>query len=715
MADGVELATVWVRVVPTLEGVQDSITEQFFPGTRAAEDEGDRAGKGWSTKAKLAIGAAGIGAAAVGAFKGLYDVGATFDDLSDTIRTETGAQGDALTGLVDIAKDVGATVPAEFDKIGPVVAGLEQRLGLSGDTLKTVSSQYLEAGRILGTDIDIDSTTAAFTAFGISGDGVSAAMDTVFQVAQATGVGFNELASGAQSVAPAMQTLGFSFEDTVAMVGTFDKAGLNSSAIMASMSKGMVTLAKDGEQPAEAYQRVVSELQGFVDTGDKASALDLASQIFGTKGAAQFVGALESGAMNMDDLMAATGATGDTILGVGGDTADFAEKWQVTMNKAQMAVEPLATAIFTGLGDALDGVMPYLEDLGAWVGENTGVIGVAAAIIGGTLVAAFIAWGASIWVSTVALLANPITWIILAVIALVAAIVLLVMNWDTVVSFLADTWNGFVGWFVGVMEGFAGWWNGVWAGFIGFVTDLWNGWIGFVTDTFNNFMLGLQIIGAAIAAWWNGLWQGIGDFVMSIWNWIVAFVTTYIAMIQLVIATVGAAITAVWNGIWDGISSFFTGIWNGILDTVGTIQGVFETIFGAVADIVRGAFDGVVDIITGVINSIIQVINNIIDSINGVAGAIGGAIGVNLSIPNIPMLAKGGTITQAGTVIVGENGPEMLRLPAGAQVDPDITGGGTGGGTTNNFYAAQGMDEGVFFDTAMDRLNWQGTREGLVA
>jgi phage-related minor tail protein len=683
-----------VRVVPTLEGVQESITEQFFPGTKAAEDEGDKAGKGWGLKAKAGLAAAGIGAAVVGAFKGLYDVGATFDDITDTIRTGTGAQGEALDGLVDVAKNVGQTVPAEFDKIGPVVADLNTRLGLSGDTLQTVASQYLEAGRILGQDVDIQATSAAFNAFQISGDAVSGAMDTLFQVSQATGVGMNELASGAQAVAPAMQTLGFSFQDTVAMVGTFDKAGLNSSAIMASMSKGMVTLAKDGEQPAEAYQRVVSELQGFVDTGDKASALDLASQVFGTKGAAQFVGALESGVLNMTDLMGATGATGDTILGVGEDTADFAEKWQVTMNKAQVAVEPLATAIFTGLGDALDGITPLLADFGKWVGENPQAIQMFGIAVG-ILAVAFIALTVAMWAASLTPIGLIIGAIVIGIGLLIAVIVLLVQNWDAVWKTIGDLWNGFVGWFVGVMEGFAGWWNGVWAGFIGFVTDVWNGFVGYVTDTFNNFLLGMQIIGAGIAIWWNGLWQGIGEFFAGIWNWIVGAANTYINGVQLVIQTVLGVIAGIWNGIWQGIGDFFGGIWGGIITTIGTVQSTFTTVFGTIGGIVSGAFNGVVDTVKGIINNISGLVNGIIDGVNSVAGAVGGAIGVNLSIPHIPMLATGGTITGAGSVIVGENGPEMLRLPVGAQVDPDISSSVTGGAPINLTFQTQSSDPRV--------------------
>ena len=287
-------------------------------GWDAPAQKTSKAIPGWMGAA-VATGMAVVGTA-------LYKVGEQFDDVTDTIRTGTGATGKALDGLVQSAKNVGTQVPAEFAKIGPTIADLNTRLGLTGDTLETVASQYLEAGRILGEDVDIQTTTAAFSAFGIEGEAVIGAMDTLFQVSQATGVGMNELAGNVQQVAPALQAVGFSFEDSIALMGSLDKAGLNSSQIAAGLSRSLVNLAKDGEAPEEAFNRVVGELQGFVDTGDEAAALDLAGKIFGTRGASQFVGALQSGVLNMGDLMAATGATGDTILGVGEETMDFAER-----------------------------------------------------------------------------------------------------------------------------------------------------------------------------------------------------------------------------------------------------------------------------------------------------------------------------------------------------------------------------------------------------
>ena len=361
--------TVWLPVLPSMKGFGPALI-------KGAGSDADKAGKSVGAKfgQAVVIGAAGVTAAVgtVGAV--LYKVGEVFDEVTDTIRTGTGAQGKALDDLVGSAKNVGSTVPAEFEKIGPALADVNTRMGLTGTTLEKVSSQYLEAGRILGEDVDVQKTSAAFNAFQIKGEDVSGAMDHLFQVSQATGVGMNELAATASRAAPAMQLLGFSFEETTAMAGSFDKAGLNSGAIMASMSKGLVTLAKAGEKPAEAFKRVQGEIAGFVKKGDTAAALNLASKVFGTKGATQFIGAIKSGALNLGDMSKAAGQTGDTILGVGQETGDFAEQWLMFKNKVLVWLEPMATKVFGALGFAMGEVTAGVTAFGAAWEANDGDI-----------------------------------------------------------------------------------------------------------------------------------------------------------------------------------------------------------------------------------------------------------------------------------------------------------------------------------------------------
>lgn len=48
---------------------------------------------------------------------------------------------------------------------------------------------------------------------------------------------------------------------------------------------------------------------------------------------------------------------------------------------------------------------------------------------------------ASVWAFTAALLANPITWVVIGIVALIAALVLLWKNWDTVTSFIKGVFN----------------------------------------------------------------------------------------------------------------------------------------------------------------------------------------------------------------------------------------------------------------------------------
>lgn len=51
---------------------------------------------------------------------------------------------------------------------------------------------------------------------------------------------------------------------------------------------------------------------------------------------------------------------------------------------------------------------------------------------------------ASVWSFTTALLANPITWVVVGIIALIAAIILLWKNWDSVVAWIQGAWSKFI-------------------------------------------------------------------------------------------------------------------------------------------------------------------------------------------------------------------------------------------------------------------------------
>lgn len=685
--NGVDIAKAYVHLIPSLQGGQGAIAEAIVPGaTRAGDEAGTAAGGRFSKQFKTGLGALGAAAAATGAFAGLWKIAETFDDVGDTIRIGTGATGAALDGLVDVAKNVGKTVPAEFGDIGAAVADINTRMGLTGDTLQTVASQYLQAGNILGESIDIGKTSAAFNAFKITGDDVSGAMDHLFQVSQATGIGMNDLAAQVQKNAPAVQALGFDFNETAVLVGSLDKAGLNSTAVMASMGKSLVTLAKDGEAPKDAFKRVTGELQGFISSGDEAGAINLASKIFGTKGASQFVGALKSGAINMDDLGKAAGQTSDSILGTADDTADFAESWQMVKNNAMLALEPLASNIFGTISTALSDMMPGLQAFGTWLGENPAVI-TAFSIALGVLAGVVLVAAAAQFVMNSALLMSPFTWIVLGILALVAGIVYLATQttffqdvWGTVWGFIQATITN-VGNFIGTVLNWIGsTWTTVWGAVSSFAMSVWNGIVGFITGHVNavRTIIAVGILAAKII--WTTTLNLISSTASNIWNGIVGFITGAINGVQAVISNVMNTIKAVWSAAWGLVSSTASGAWNGIMGffngAVSTVSGIFSGIANAISTPFRNAFNAV----AGFWNSTVgQISFTIPDWVPGVGGN-------GWSVPSIPMLAKGGVVTKPTLAVVGEAGPEaVIPLSKLSQHLPEGRGADSSGGITNIF------------------------------
>jgi hypothetical protein len=83
-------------------------------------------------------------------------------------------------------------------------------------------------------------------------------------------------------------------------------------------------------------------------------------------------------------------------------------------------VQPALTAVFTALTDGL-----------VWVKEHKVFIGAFAAVLTAVFLPAIVSATAAVWAFTVALLANPVTWVVAGVLALAAAVALLADDWYT--------------------------------------------------------------------------------------------------------------------------------------------------------------------------------------------------------------------------------------------------------------------------------------------
>lgn len=187
--------------------------------------------------------------------------------------------------------------------------------------------------------------------------------------------------------------------------------------------------------------------------------------------------------------------------------------------------------------------------------------------------------------------------------------------------------------------------------------------LGAIRNTFNNIKLVIEgalnvirgvidIVTGIITGKWGRVWDGIKRVVSGVWDIIKGVVQEALNRIGLIISIGLDLIKGAIGWAWDGIVNFFTKIPER-LATAGS-----------------GMWDWVKDTFKSAINWVIDKWNDLSFKVGG-QKVFGKTLpSVTIDTPNIPRLAAGGTLTSAGSVMVGERGPEILSLPRGASVIP---------------------------------------------
>jgi hypothetical protein len=307
------------------------------------------------------------------------------------------------------------------------------------------------------------------------------------------------------------------------------------------------------------------------------------------------------------------------------------------------------------VGSKLVPALTTLTDVGikafTWAGSNMPiVIGVAAAValFSGAVAAANLAttiaaagglklWfnatkiGVAVqWAMNSALLASPITWIVVGIAALVAGLVWFFTQtklgkkvWETLTNALKVGWTAIKG-------AFSAGWSAV-SGFMGKVWEV-------------------------IKKVWSFSPLGI---IVSNWGRITGFFGGIPGKVRGIFAKAWDIIKRLWSftplGIitsnWDKITGFFTGI-------PGTVGSALSGVASAISGPFRSAF-----------NFISDAWNNTIGSLSWtVPSWVPGIGGNTISVPNLPHYALGTASAQGGMAWVGERGPELVRLPRGSRV-----------------------------------------------
>src|SRR5258705_411680 len=280
-------------------------------GVVGASAEAEKAVGGFAkgvNRASLAVVAAAIG---IGV--GLEKIGASFDNVYDTIRQTTGATGKRLEGLQADFKAVARVVPASFADIGTATAQLNARTGLTGKGLQKLAEQEVRLAQITGKDLPttIDDTTRLLGDWSISTGDQSKALDKLLRASQATGTGIDQISQTVVQFGAPLRQLGFGFDESIVMLGKWRKEGVNTELVLGALKKALGTFAKAGKDPVRALRDFIVQLQ---KAPSAAKATQLAVQTLGVKTGPDFAAAVREGRFEYKDLLAQVETGTGTIV-----------------------------------------------------------------------------------------------------------------------------------------------------------------------------------------------------------------------------------------------------------------------------------------------------------------------------------------------------------------------------------------------------------------
>lgn len=382
------------------------------------------------------------------------------DEGVDTIVTATGASGEALDGLVASYETIATSIPEELGDVASAVGEVNTRFHTTGEELEGQTTLFLQFAKITGGDVvsSVDSADKVLKTFGKTSDDASGLLGMVAKAAQDTGINAQGLMDDVLANSATFKELNFSLEESVNFMALLDENGVESGVALAGLKKAVVNLTDAGMSESEALQTVIDKIK---NAGSETEALTIAQETFGTKGAAEMATAIREGRLSLDDLSASMADYSTVVTDTYNNTMDGVDGATTAANAAKIAMSTLGETISDMLApifqhltqllidakarfDTLDdgqkqaivtiglivaAIGPALVVIGkviTAVGTITTGVGSLVGFVGGTVVplitGAIMPALSGLWAL---MLANPISIVIAAIAAIVAAFVLL--------------------------------------------------------------------------------------------------------------------------------------------------------------------------------------------------------------------------------------------------------------------------------------------------
>lgn len=300
----------------------------------------------------------GIGAAGVKAAMEL-------DEGYDTIIAKTGATGEALQGLNDVADIVFGSMPVEMQDVGTAVGEINTRFGSTGEELENLTRDFLKFAEINGTDVNnsIRLVSRAMGDAGISSEHTSEILDKLTIAGQASGISIENLTENLAKYGAPMRALGLTTDESIAIFAGWEKAGVNTEIAFSGMKKAIGTWGKEGKNATEEFKKTLLEIERAPDL---ATATAMAIETFGQKAGPDLADAIKGGRFEYQDFLQliqdSTGIVSQTFE----EQQDPWDQWKTTINELKLAGAELGGVLIETLSPILQEVSGKVKEFSEW-------------------------------------------------------------------------------------------------------------------------------------------------------------------------------------------------------------------------------------------------------------------------------------------------------------------------------------------------------------
>ena len=382
---------------------------------------------------------------------------------------------------------------------------------------------------------------------------------------QKTGVSMDTLYGSLSKNGGTLKEMGLTLGQSVALLGNLEANGVDTATAMTALSKANQAAVKQGKSLDSVLK---SGIKSIKNAKTQTDALQIATDLFGKKGATEMTQAIREGRFSIDDLNTSMDTYATTVQDTYEETLDPWDKMTVSMNSLKQAGAELATTLFDTLKPVIDEVVEAVKSFSTWFNSlsdgqkqlivKIGLIVAAAAPLlivigsvissigkmvsaGGMLITGFgkittaisAAGGLIPAISSLASACAPFLIGGAIIAAIIAAIVLIVKNWDTIKKGLKDLWKG--------IKDFAG----------------------FVVKGIKD--LGGKIAEGNIKTQFSQTWQSIKENVQNnIQNLVASF------------SNLKTKVANIFGNILSAITAPFRKAWSAIMDFVGKIKNAFK-------------------------------------------------------------------------------------------------------------------------------------------